>query len=177
MARISTTSTSTLPESQILSLCHPWREAIFQMICRYSEMSRQVSYNCRERGLSSLFFFDSDWLGFALDVFFLFFFDLLTPREYKELIESSLIGVSSWCQIGVIWFWLTPRPKKSVRCVKVLTPLIINALRCFGVKRCQIEKIGTDTEKRIAYQLHSFIGVRSVRLFQEKSIVRSFIYG
>jgi len=135
-------------------------------------MSKQVSHNCEKRGESSLFSFGLGLFGFALAMFFCFFIDLLTPRECKRLIENSLSGVSLRCQIGVIWFCLTLREDESVNLLKVLTPLIINELSIFGVIRCQFDNQASDTEEEFGYQTHSLSGVRSVRLFQEKSIVR-----
>ena len=70
---------------------------------------------------------------FALDIYFLIFSDLLTPREGKIVIDKELSGVRLRCQIGVIWFWLTPEAVRQDNFGKVLTPLIINDLTILGV--------------------------------------------
>lgn len=134
------------------------------MIFQFS-VNRIVSYNCGKRGETHLFFFDSGDVRFALDIYFLFFTDLLTPREDKRVKDKELCGVRLRCQIGVIWFWLTPEAVRRDNFWEVLTPLIINDLAVFGVVWCQFNKSASDTDELIERQLHSFNGVRSVRLF------------
>lgn len=141
------------------------------MIFQFS-VNRIVSYNCGKRGGAHLFFFGSGDVRFALDIYFLFFADLLTPREDKRLKDKKLSGVRLRCQIGVFWFCVTLQAVRQDNFGKVLTPLIINDLTILGVEWCQFDKSASDTDELIESQLHSFIGVRSVRLFQEKSIVR-----
>lgn len=172
MGRTSTTSISTPPESQILFRYHPWEEREAKMMtCHYS--SPKVSEICRkEPALQWLFSLVSGVGGFALCIFFLFFTDLLTPERVNKLIEKKLIGVRLRCQIGVIWFLLTPRPLYLSIFQKLLTPLIFNELSGFGVRRCQIAKSSSDTEQHTEYQSFVLCGVRSVRCFEEKSIVK-----
>lgn len=111
-------------------------------------------------------------VGFGLDVFFFFFFDTLTPERDNKLIKKELSGVRLRCQIGVIWFWLTPERSKIPGFRFFLTPLILNELSGFGVRWCQIMKMQSDTEEVTDIQRFVFLGVRSVRLFREKSIVK-----
>ena len=73
-------------------------------------------------------------VGFALDVYFFIFSDYLTPREGNILMERQLSGVRLRCQIGVIWFWLTPKRSNIPGIRYFLTPLIINELSGFGVR-------------------------------------------
>lgn len=73
-------------------------------------------------------------VGFALDVYFFIFSDYLTLREGNILIERQLSGVRLRCQIGVIWFWLTPIDRECSRIGYFLTPLILNKLSGFAQK-------------------------------------------
>lgn len=142
-----------------------------EKICLLSASRPSVTWKCEEE-LLWLFFLVLSKVGFALDVFFFFFSDTLTLRERKVLIEKELSGVRLRCQIGVIWFWLTPKVGESGIFRNFLTPLIINELSGFGVRWCQIQLSQSDTDEVAESQLHSLNGVRSVRLFREKSIVK-----
>lgn len=105
-------------------------------------------------------------VGFALDVYFFIFFDTSDTKRGNILINRQLSGVRLRCQIGVIWFWLTPIDRECSRIGNFLTPLILNKLSGFSVRWCQMMFLQFDTEERIDIQLHTFCGVRSVRLFR-----------
>ena len=111
-------------------------------------------------------------LGFCLAMYFFFFFDILTPERVKVLIKRQLSGVRLRCQIGVIWFWLTPKRSNIPGIRYFLTPLIINELSGFGVRWCQIMNSQSDTKEVTEGQRFMDNSVRSVRLFQKKSIVK-----
>lgn len=91
-------------------------------------------------------------VGFALDVYFFIFFDTSDTERGNILINRQLSGVRLRCQIGVIWFWLTPIDRECSRIGNFLTPLIINKLSGFGVRWCQMMLLQFDTEERIDIQ-------------------------
>jgi len=113
--------------------------------CLHSASDQSVGRNSRKES-HRLFFLGLGWASFALGYFFLFFSYTPTPEREKVLIERKLSGVGLRCQIGVIWFSLTPRVVSVSEIAHFPTPLIINELGTIGVGWCQIILSQSDTD-------------------------------
>jgi len=113
-------------------------------ICLHSASDQSVGRNYRKES-HRLFFLGLGWQSFALGYFFSLFSDTPTPEREKVLIERKLSGVGLRCQIGVIWFSLTPRVVPVSEIAIFPTPLILNELGSIGVGWCQIILLQSDT--------------------------------